>query len=73
MNLEFAAKLQARLNKDYLGFARRICLRGTTYNQEMAPYSLLFEVGSCGNTLEEAENAAEILADELISMIKNGW
>ena len=73
VNLEFAAKLQARLNKDYLGFARRICLRGTTYNQEMAPYSLLFEVGSCGNTLEEAENAAEILADELISMIKNGW
>lgn len=73
INLEFAAKLQARLNKDHLGFARRICLRGTTYNQEMAPYSLLFEIGSCGNTLEEAENAVSILSEELIAMIKNGW
>ena len=33
--------------------------------------SLLVEVGSCGNTLEEALAAAEIFARELAGMLKN--
>ena len=72
-NLKLAAKLQASLNESHLGLARSICLRGSTYNQELAPYSLLFEVGSCGNTIKEAEESAKILARKLADLIKNGW
>jgi len=72
-NLNLAAKLQTALNKDHLGLARAICLRGSSYNQELAPYSLLFEVGSCGNTFAEASHSAEILANTLAELIKNGW
>ncbi|MBQ7011186.1 MAG: stage II sporulation protein P [Clostridia bacterium] len=72
-SLKLAAKLQVELNSDHLGLARAICLRGSSYNQELAPYSLLFEVGSCGNTISEATAAAEILAKQLCDLIKNGW
>lgn len=72
-NLVFASKLQKNLNENHLGLARSICLRGTTYNQELAPCSLLFEIGSCGNTLSEALVSAELLAIELSRIIKSGW
>lgn len=72
-NLTLAAKLQKELNTSYLGLARSICLRGSSYNQELSPYALLLEVGSCGNTLKEAEVSAEILATKLAKLIKEGW
>lgn len=72
-NLRLAAKLQTKLNESHLGLARAICLRGSSYNQELSPYSLLFEVGSCGNTIKEAEVSARILAEKLAELIKNGW
>ncbi|MBQ7171376.1 MAG: stage II sporulation protein P [Clostridia bacterium] len=72
-NFEFAAKLQKNLNAHYLGLARAICLRKSAYNQELAPCSMLFEVGSCGNTLAEAKVSAEILGEELSAMILAGW
>ncbi len=72
-NLTLAAKLQTELNASHLGLARAICLRGSSYNQELAPYSLLFEVGSCGNTIKEAEVSAKILAEKLAELIKSGW
>ncbi len=72
-NFEFAAKLQQNLNAHYLGLARAICLRKSAYNQEIAPCSMLFEVGSCGNTLAEAKVSAEILGEELSAMILGGW
>ena len=72
-NLVFAAKLQESLNENYLGLARSVCLRGSSYNQELAPCSLLFEVGSCGNTLSEAMISAELLTIELSNLIKSGW
>ncbi len=72
-NLRLAAKIQTKLNAEHLGMARAICLRGSSYNQELAPYSLLFEVGSCGNTIKEAEVSARILAETLADIIKSGW
>lgn len=72
-NLRLAAKLQAELNASNLGLARAVCLRGSSYNQELAPCSLLFEVGSCGNTIKEAEVSALILANKLAELIISGW
>ncbi len=53
-NLALAAKLQKNLDTLYPTLARPMTLRKSTYNQELCPGSLLVEVGSHGNTLQEA-------------------
>ena len=61
-NLLLAVKLQQAGTK-YESFMRQIFLRATRYNQHLSEKSILVEVGTCGNSLEEAENAAKLLAD----------
>ncbi len=68
-HMNIAVKLQARLTKEYTGLARPINLRGASFNQQYAPGALLFEIGSCTNTLSEAKAAAKILATEISEMI----
>ena len=69
-----AVKLQARLWERSSSLVRRISLRGASYNQQYADYaSLLLEIGSCGNTLDEAKRCARIVAEELSHLIINGW
>lgn len=69
-NLSLALRLRDSLNSKYGNLCRPTYLRSSTYNQELAPYSLLLEVGACGNSLEEAQRAAELVAIELIPLIK---
>jgi len=71
-NLALALQLRERLNSKYTALCRPTYLRSSTYNQELAPYSLLLEVGACGNSLSEAKRAAALVASELASIIKNG-
>lgn len=70
-NLSLAVKLREDLNEKYRNLARGTCLRLSAYNQQYAEVAMLFEIGSDGNTLEEAQNAATILANELVTLIKN--
>lgn len=51
---------------------RPISLRGAAYNEQYTDGSILVEVGACGNTLAEAENAAVLLADTLAGIILSG-
>lgn len=69
-NLALALKLRDALNKKYENLCRPSYLRASTYNQELAPFSLLLEVGASGNSLEEAQRAASLVAVELIPLIK---
>lgn len=69
-NLSLAVKIREDLNGKYGNIARGTCLRPSAYNQQYAEVSMLFEIGSDGNTFEEAHNAAIILANELVSLIK---
>ena len=71
-NLALALQLRERLNSKYNSLCRPAYLRSSSYNQELAPYSLLLEVGACGNSLEEAKRAAALVANELSVIIKNG-
>ena len=71
-NLALALQLRERLNSKYTSLCRPTYLRTSTYNQELAPYSLLLEIGACGNSLAEAKRAAELVANELVFIIKNG-
>ncbi|MBR2353435.1 MAG: stage II sporulation protein P [Clostridia bacterium] len=67
-NLALALKLRAEMNREGENICRPVYLKGSTYNQELAPYSLLVEMGASGNSLEEAKRAAEKFAMALITI-----
>lgn len=64
-NLAFSFQLKLAAEEYYPGFARSNYLKGYRYNLHYRPKSLLVEVGAQTNTLEEAMNAMEPLADIL--------
>ncbi len=70
-NLSLALKIREKLNAKYNNLCRPTSLRSTTYNQEMSSYSLLVEIGACGNSYTEAARATELVADSLAEIIKN--
>ncbi len=61
-NLSLAAVLQTRLESVCPGMMRPLNLRRERFNQDLAPLSLLIEMGASGNTLEETIRSAEVLA-----------
>lgn len=69
-NLTLAEAIQQKLTDDTLGVARQLCLRGASYNQQLATHGLLLEIGSCGNSLSEAEAAARAFADAFAKVLK---
>ncbi len=69
-NLTFATHLQQKMNDYYPTLARPINLRTAAFNQALTKGSVLLEVGSCGNTVEEAENAVLLFAQAYASMLK---
>ncbi len=69
-NLALAQKLRAKLSESYPKLCRPTYLRDSSYNQQLAPYSLLIEMGSSANTLDEVKYTAELLAPELAAVIR---
>ncbi len=67
-NLRFAAALQDRLATLFPGFARPVLFDYRNYNQQLTTGSLLIEVGSHGNTLEEAKYAGQLVGQALVSL-----
>lgn len=53
-NLSLAIQLQLLADKVYPGLFRPMIIRNSLYNQDLNKYSLLVEIGSTGNTLDEA-------------------
>ncbi len=68
-NLTVAVQLQSGLCASYPAFVRPINLRRATFNAQYAPGSLLLEIGSSGNSVEEARAAAYYLGKTLGSLI----
>ena len=64
-NLAFSFQMKLAAEEYYPGFARGTYLKGYRYNLHYRPKSHLVEVGAQTNTLEEAMNAMEPLADIL--------
>ncbi|MDE6052251.1 MAG: stage II sporulation protein P, partial [Lachnospiraceae bacterium] len=62
-NLSFAFQMQLAAEEYYPGLTRRIYLKGYRYNLHYRPKSVLIELGSQTNTVEEAMNSMEPLAD----------
>ena len=68
-NLTLAAVLQSRLESICENITRPINLRGAAFNEQYTSGSLLLEIGSTGNTVEEAKKAARIVGRALASII----
>ena len=61
-NLTLACKIQNGMNTLYPTLARPMTMRSSRYNQQLCSGSLLVEVGTHGNTLQEALAAARLFA-----------
>lgn len=69
-NFSIALQLRKNLNDSHGNLCRPVSLRGSTYNQEFAPASLLLEIGAAGNSLEEATVSARLVGAALIELMK---
>ena len=68
-NLALAVQVQKEMNTLWPTLARPIGLRENRYNQQTAPGAMLVEVGSHGNTLQEALAAGRMVARALRAVL----
>ena len=68
-NLAFGVRLQQRLHRDYPGLVRPLSLADARYNQQLTNGSLLLEMGSDVNSLEEALYAGELVGKGLTQVL----
>lgn len=69
-NLALALALTESLNKDSASLCRAPVLKSSSFGQELAPHSLILEIGTAANSLEEATNAARLIAPTLAKLIR---
>ena len=68
-NLALALKLQVILEEFAPGITRRSILRAQRFNQDLCTGALIVEVGTAGNTLEEAMRSVPVLAKAIVELI----
>jgi len=71
-NLSFAFQMQLFSEEYYPVLTRRIYLKGYRYNMHYRPKTLLIELGSQTNTVEEAMNSCEPLAHIISEVLSGG-
>lgn len=64
-NLKLALAMQSAAGQKYSTLMRPIALKQERYNQHLTTGSLIMEVGSSGNTLDEALAAVRLFADSV--------
>ena len=69
-NLSIAEKMAVLMEKENDGVCRSIQVRYKRYNQDLCPGSLIVELGSAGNTHQQAMNTVPALADAIIALAK---
>lgn len=69
-NLAFALKVQNDMQKNYPNLARPVDLRKERFNTHTTKNSVIFEIGSNGNTLEEAILGAKLAAQSVANVLK---
>lgn len=67
-NMAMAVKLQTVLQRLYPGLCRNLTVRSSAFNQDLSPGSLLIEIGTAGDTRQDALYAAELLADGIAEL-----
>ncbi len=70
-NLRLALKLQYVFESTYPGFARALSLKTAKYNQHLTTGSILIEMGSDANTLEQALYSGELVGKSLVTLLNS--
>ncbi len=70
-NLHFAGHLADQLCQDYPQLSRPVLFDYREYNFAATPSSLLIEVGSHGNTLEQVKYTAQLLGNSLAKVLQS--
>lgn len=68
-NFSFACALQSRIETDNPTLTRPVLFDYRHYNQDLTTGSLLIEVGSHGNTLEQAKYSGELIGKSLAGLL----
>ncbi len=68
-NLKLAVKLQQTLEVMYPSLARSLSLMSKNYNESLTTGSMLIEIGTDANTLEEAKYSATLLSNALVALL----
>ena len=68
-NLTFALQLQQTAETKYPGLMRPILFSARKYNMDITPCSVLLEMGSDSNTLEEAVYAGRLIGTALAELL----
>lgn len=71
-NLAFAAKWESAMESRFPGFTRPVLFDYRYYNQDLTTGSLLIEIGSHGNTLEEAVYSGQLVGEALAGLFTTG-
>ena len=69
-NFHFASYLQSKLESSYNGLTRPVLFDYRFYNQDLTTGSLLIEVGSHGNSLDQVKYSGELIGKTLAEIIK---
>ena len=72
VNLSLATAIQQSITQKWSTLARPIVLRTSRFNQQLSTGSILVEMGSHGNTLQEAITAARLFARTLADLFVQG-
>lgn len=67
-NLKLALKIQQTFEVMYPTLARPLSLTSKNYNESLTTGSILLEMGTDANTLEEAKYSAELVGNALVSV-----
>ena len=67
-NMALAVKLQAALERQCAGICRPIYVRSERFNQDLSAGALLIEVGSAGNTRQQALTATQVLSRAILEL-----
>ena len=71
-NLRLALRVQESLETLYPGLARPLNFSNSKYNMNATPGSLLVEVGTEVNTVEEAKYSGRLVGEILAETLQNG-
>jgi len=69
-NYTFATALSSKANEMYPGLSLGVRVKDGNYNQSLHPHSVLVEVGTSKNSIEEAVRSAVLFADIVARVIK---
>ncbi len=70
-NFRFASALQQQIESDWEGLTRPILFDYRKYNQDLTTGSLLIEIGSHCNTLEQAQYSGQLVGRSLAELLNS--